>query len=210
MDPSLSSAAVIDWHDRHLRLPQWPSDGDPTSGSSEPMPSVWLWVAENHRFNALLWREEDLARRTQAPDADIATNKRRIDRFNQSRNDAVERIDECVLSAHAHVLPRADARQSSETVGAMIDRLSILSLKLHHMALQVERSDVSAAHRETASQRLVQLTHQRTDLAACLERLLAEIASGTGFFRVYRQFKMYNDPTLNPVLVAEQRAAPSR
>jgi hypothetical protein len=88
----------------------------------------------------------------------------------------------------------------------MIDRLSILSLKIHHMALQTVRTDVDDTHRETTRGRLQQLRVQRADLAACYDRLLDEIAAGTGRFKIYRQFKMYNDPTLNPALVAERAA----
>jgi hypothetical protein len=99
----------------------------------------------------------------------------------------------------------ASARASSETAGAMIDRLSILSLKVHHMGLQTTRVDVDQAHRDNALARQATLSQQRTDLAACFDRLLDEMAAGTGYFRIYRQFKMYNDPNLNPALVAERQ-----
>jgi hypothetical protein len=88
----------------------------------------------------------------------------------------------------------------------MIDRMSILALKIHHMGLQTTRTDVDDAHRAATRDKLAQLRAQRADLAGCFDRLLAEIAAGTGYFRIYRQFKMYNDPTMNPVLVAERRA----
>jgi hypothetical protein len=87
----------------------------------------------------------------------------------------------------------------------MIDRLSILSLKVHHMGLQTRRTDVDQAHRDNALARQATLSRQRADLASCFDRLLDEMAAGTGFFRIYRQFKMYNDPNLNPALVAERQ-----
>ena len=143
------------------------------------------------------WRRRNVA------DAEIAKNKRAIDGYNQKRNDAIERIDEQLL----RLLPeaRADARLSSETAGAMCDRLSILSLKIHHMRLQTLRTDVDRAHVETCLQKLGRLNEQRADLAGCLDRLLAECASGASRFKVYRQFKMYNDPKLNPAIYGEKR-----
>jgi len=174
-----------------------------------------LWVARNHFHNCQLWAEEDLARRTQVADAEIAANKRAIDRHNQARNDATERVDELLLlrlglvsaesarSDNPSALAPAGARLNSETAGAMIDRLSILALKLHAMQHQTARGDVDAAHRQASLAKLAQLQQQRTDLAACLDALLADAAAGRAYFKVYRQFKMYNDPRFNPVLVAE-------
>ena len=210
MSAPIQASLLIAFHDRCLSDPDWPGEGAGERATLQGAPHAWHWITTNHRFNCLLWAEEDLARRTLASDADIAANKRRIDRFNQARNDAIERIDDHLLQSLAAVAQRPDARQSSETPGAMIDRLSILSLKLHHMGLQTQRSDVADAHRELAKSRLGQLQLQRTDLGACLDRLMQELASGAGYFRIYRQFKMYNDPTLNPALVAEQRSGARR
>jgi len=202
------SGAILALHDACLAQPGWPAD-DTAAQASLPAgeaADVWRWVLVNHRWNCSLWAEEDLARRTRAADAEIAANKRNIDRFNQARNDAMERIDDAVLRVTAD-WPRAPgARLSSETAGAMVDRLSILALKVHHMGLQTLRTDVDEAHRETARARLAQLRQQRADLAGCLDRLLDELAAGTGWFKIYRQFKMYNDPSLNPALVAERQA----
>jgi hypothetical protein len=204
---TIRSADVTAFHDACLARPEWPDDDASARAAlpGGPLAEAWSWVLANHRFNGSLWNEEDLARRTQAADAEIATNKRRIDRFNQARNDAMERIDDALLRATAD-WPRApDARLSSETAGAMIDRMSILSLKIHHMGLQTRRTDVDDAHRESTRAKLEQLRRQRADLASCYDRLLDELRAGTGCFRIYRQFKMYNDPTLNPVLVAERQ-----
>ncbi|MEO8536358.1 MAG: DUF4254 domain-containing protein, partial [Betaproteobacteria bacterium] len=154
----------------------------------------------NHRYNSLLWDEEDLARRDDVDDAAIAANKRAIDRYNQQRNDAIERIDETLLARLADVTPQASAWHNSESAGAMIDRLSILTLKTFQMNRASNRNDATDAQRATWRQRHALMQLQRGDLARCLDRLLAEAAAGRAFWRVYRQFKMYNDPQLNPHL----------
>jgi hypothetical protein len=158
-------------------------------------------IEANHQHNGLLWAQEDLARRKLAPDSEIAGNKRAIDLHNQKRNDAIERMDEELLKGLPQ--PASGARLNSETAGAMIDRLSILSLKIHNMRLQTQRTDVDAAHIEACQRRLQRLVEQRKDLAACLDRLLEEAQRGESYFKVYRQFKMYNDPKLNPAVYGE-------
>jgi hypothetical protein len=164
---------------------------------------IWRAIEANHRHNSMLWDQEDLARRKRVPDSDIAANKRAIDAHNQQRNDAVERIDETLLQSLSAVPRTIDARLSSETAGAMIDRLSILALKITAMRKQTQREDVNAEHIESCSAKLSRLIEQRSDLAACLDRLLAECARGEGYFKIYRQFKMYNDPKLNPEIYNE-------
>ena len=214
MTVSITGAAILELHDQHLAQPDWPSATVPEDGDGN---DPWRWVRVNHFHNASLWGQEDLARRTRVSDGDIAANKRAIDRHNQARNDAVERIDELLLVALGLVSadsargdapltqPRPDARLSSETAGSMIDRLSILSLKRRAMREQTARHDVDAAHIATSRARLARLEEQRADLAACLDRPLAESREGRAWFKVYRQFKMYNDPAFNPALVAERR-----
>jgi hypothetical protein len=207
------AASITALHDRLLAAPGWPS-------SDVPAPDgLWHWVQANHRHNGLLWAEEDLARRTQVADGEIAANKRAIDRFNQARNDATERIDELLLTALGWVdaagaagdapviRAPAGARLHSETAGSMIDRLSILALKVRAMREQTLRTDVDDAHRAASAVRLARLVEQRADLASCLDALLADARAGRAWFKVYRQFKMYNDPRFNPALVAERGAA---
>jgi len=167
---------------------------------------AWPFIEANHRCNKLLWDEEDQARRKDVPESAIAANKRAIDGYNQKRNDSIERIDECLLAELEGVARRSDARMNSETAGAMIDRLSILALRIFHMRLQTRRTDASREHIETCVAKLDRLEEQRRDLAACLDRLLAECAAGTAYFKVYRQFKMYNDPTLNPYLYGRKQS----
>ena len=180
---------------------------------------VWRWAATNHRNNCLLWDEEDLARRTRSTDADITANKRAIDGYNQARNDATERVDEFLLLSLGLIDPatantdqpvsrvNASARLSSETAGSMMDRMSIMSLKIKAMTAQTVRTDVDEAHRASTKLKLHRLHEQRNDLGVCLDELLADSRLGRAYFKVYRQFKMYNDPRFNPVLVAEANAA---
>jgi len=175
------------------------------SGAAENRGALWQAVEDNHRCNCLLWDEEDLARRRNVADAEIAANKRAIDGYNQKRNDAIERIDELLLNSFSGVARKPESKPSSETAGAMIDRLSILSLKIHHMRLQTQRTDVASAHIEDCAQKLSRLNEQRTDLAACFDRLLVDCSRGESYFKVYRQFKMYNDPALNPAIYGEKR-----
>lgn len=195
----VASSAIISFHDVAVATPGW------SRQSSRHTGGVWQWIEANHRFNALLWDEEDLARRRDVPDSDIAANKRAIDGYNQLRNDAIERIDESLLERLQDVAVKADAWHNSETVGAMIDRLAILSLKIHHMTLAATRAGADDAHRRTCAEKAARLRVQRTDLARCLDTLLTRAGSGDAFWRVYRQFKMYNDPSLNPYLSNQRR-----
>lgn len=173
-------------------------------GAPAAREGLWAAIVDNHRHNSALWDEEDLARRKHVPDAAIAANKRAIDAYNQQRNDAIERMDEAILQFFASVRLREGARLNSETAGSMIDRLSILSLKIRAMRRQTERSDVDQAHVESCRARLERLVEQRRDLAGCLDRLLEEFSRGESHYRIYRQFKMYNDPSLNPALYGEK------
>ena len=201
MKPALPAAAdIVRLHDACHAVAGWAR-----SAAARHSAGAWQAVEDDHRCNCLLWEEEDLARRRQVSDSEIAGNKRAIDRYNQQRNDAIERIDENLLDLLVEIIARPDARLNSETPGAMIDRLSILSLKIHHMRLQTRRGDVDRAHVEECTAKLARLDEQRADLAACLDRLLAEAARGEACFKLYRQFKMYNDPRLNPALYGESK-----
>lgn len=193
----LQASVLVRLHDSYLAAPGWPS-APPGARSEQKRSDIWTWVETNHACNALLWNQEDQARRTDVGDAAIAACKRLIDDYNQCRNDAVEAIDELLLGMLP--VPRADARLNSETAGAMIDRLSILALKIRHMRVQTGRVEAGAQHVFACDAKLRRLIAQREDLGRCLDRLLDEARQGRGTFKVYRQFKMYNDPTLNPWL----------
>ena len=195
----VASAAIRAFHDADLER----GVGSPSelAGAS----GVWTWIEANHRCNRLLWNEEDLARRRDVADAAIVANKRAIDGYNQRRNDAIEKIDEALLERLANVSPAADAWHNSETAGSIVDRLSIMSLKTFHMRSETARTDATDAHRAACREKLARLELQRADLERCLDTLLARAAEGRAFWRVYRQFKMYNDATLNPYLYGRKR-----
>jgi hypothetical protein len=190
----VAASVIVAYHDARVAAGA-KRDADDGVGSD-----VWRFIAANHRNNHLLWDEEDQARRTDVADALIAANKRAIDRYNQQRNDAIEKIDEALLARIAGVMPATGAWHNAETAGSMIDRLSILALKTHHMHAQTMRTDATPEHVATCTAKLARLDAQRGDLACCLDTLLAHAAEGRAFWRIYRQFKMYNDPTLNPYL----------
>lgn len=210
-----TSKEIVTLHDRLLADSAWP--GPAAHALQGDTGDVWHWVRTNHRFNCLLWAEEDLARRKTVSDSEIAANKRAIDGFNQARNDATERVDELLLLALKLVNPASactdmpislvppQARLNSETAGSLIDRLSILSLKIHAMQAQTVRTDVDEDHRASSLGKLERLQVQRSDLASCLDALVADTQAGKAYFKVYRQFKMYNDPRFNPALVAETK-----
>ena len=195
----LQARDLSSFHDSRHAVAGWAK-----SGGAAMRDPLWQAVEDNHRCNCLLWDEEDLARRRNVADSEIAKNKRAIDGHNQKRNDAIERMDGLLLASFEKIKIKPDVKLNSETAGAMIDRLSILSLKVHHMRLQTERKDVDSAHIESCRLKLDRLNEQRTDLASCLERLLAECARGEAYFKIYRQFKMYNDPALNPAIYGEK------
>ena len=156
-----------------------------------------------HRANFELWHEEDKARVPGVGDAEIVRVKRAIDSLNQKRNDLVEKMD-------LWLMERLDqdvaAPLHSETPGLMIDRLSILALKIYHTREEAHRASATEAHRLRNAERLVLLEEQRGDLAGCLDALWAEVLKGTRRFKLYRQMKMYNDPELKPAVYNQKVA----
>jgi len=157
-------------------------------------------VGENHLRNFKLWHEEDLARRDDLGAEPVRVAKRAIDRYNQQRNDFIEQMDKALVGV---LKPRAEGCPFiSETPGMIIDRLSILALKDYHMQEQVDRKDVASEHRAACMQKLNVIRRQRADLTDVLESLFVDVREGKRSFRVYFQFKMYNDPSMNPQLYA--------
>lgn len=187
---------IVEYHDSCHASHLWPKDSPVIHEKN----SIWYWIQKNHKYNCQLWDEEDMARRTDVDDSDIAINKRNIDRFNQKRNDAIESIDEKILDRLVNIKVADGAWFNSETAGSIIDRLSIVSLKVLNMGIQANRSDVDTNQNEDAKNKKERLIIQRNDLLFCLNQLLQGASHGKSFYRIYRQFKMYNDPKMNPYL----------
>jgi len=187
--PDLHDELTLRWHVEALEAWRPPSD-------------QWIMlVVRQHLANFELWHTEDAARTPGATDADLARVKRRIDETNQRRNDLSEQIDIHLLEYLAQQgLPDPATTLNSESPGLMIDRLSILALKIFHTREEMERPGAPEGHAERNRERLSILTEQRSDLAICLARLWEETLAGTRRFKLYRQLKMYNDPALNPAV----------
>lgn len=185
---------VRQWH-------QSPPSPLPDPPATAPVDLLAEVIAQ-HRCNYALWHVEDEARATDVGDDVIADCKRRIDPLNQRRNDGMERVDACLLHLLGPLLPSKDAssRINTEAPGMAIDRLSILSLKIYHMAEQLERTDVSEAHLASCTEKLTTLSRQRDELADALRELIQDYLDGNKSPRIYHQCKMYNDPSLNPRL----------
>jgi hypothetical protein len=161
-------------------------------------------VQENHQRNFQLWHEEDVARRDDLGSERVHQAKRAIDRFNQERNNFIEEMDKTLVAALQPA--ESGVPKNSETPGMIIDRLSILALKEYHMREEAERADASDDHRAKCGEKLARIRLQRGDLTQSLAELLDAVRAGTRTFAVYYQFKMYNDPALNPQLYAAGRA----
>ena len=146
------------------------------------------------------WHLEDIIRDPNIDPVEALKIKRRIDVSNQERTDLVEYIDSYWLDEYKDIKPAADAKINTETPAWAIDRLSILALKIYHMEQEVARTDVDQAHRDTCQTKLSTLLSQRADLSTAIEELIEDIEAGRKYMKTYKQMKMYNDPSLNPVL----------
>jgi len=182
------------------------------SEDSSISPNLLMKVAlAQHRANFELWHEEDKARDPAADDAAVARVKRAIDALNQRRNDLMENLDRMLLAAAGDQTPTAPLH--SESPGLIVDRLSILALKLYHTAEESRRPSATDDHRQRNLDRLALIEEQRADLATCLDELWKQVLAGQRRFKLYRQMKMYNDPELNPAVysskAASKAAAPS-
>lgn len=156
-------------------------------------------------IDVVQWHLEDLIRDPQIDPVEAVVLKRRIDISNQNRTDLVEDIDTYFLNLYSSVTPAADATINTESPAWAIDRLSILAVKLYHMLEQVERTDVDEAHKAKCSAKLAVLREQRIDLITAISQLLDDFEAGRKYMKVYRQMKMYNDPSTNPVLYGSKK-----
>ena len=151
-------------------------------------------------IDAVQWHFEDIIRDPQIDPAEALVLKRRIDKSNQDRTDLVEMIDSYFWTKYKDVKANPDATINTESPAWAVDRLSILALKIYHMREQVERTDASEEHKATCQKKLNVLLEQRKDLSTAIDQLLADIEAGRKYMKVYKQMKMYNDPSTNPVL----------
>ncbi len=191
---ALHRAAVERWH---------------SSPPDNPHIGLLATVCQQHQFNFLLWHEEDIARSPDVSDPRIAAVKCAIDRYNQQRNDWIEKIDEALIEllSGEGILPRTGARLNTETPGSAIDRLSVMSLRVYHFEEQLTREGADDRHRANVAERLARCRLQHADLSRSLAELLDDIWAGRKLLKVYRQMKMYNDPSLNPYLYRSPRLA---
>jgi hypothetical protein len=168
---------------------------NPYSGNTiEHLLYLKCWI------DTVQWHMEDVVRNPQIDPVEGLQWKRRIDQSNQERTDVVEYIDSYFLEKFADVQPDAGAKINSESPAWVIDRLSILALKVYHMTEETLRTNADAQHILACTDKLNILLNQRTDLSGSLDELITDIESGRKYMKVYRQMKMYNDPALNPVL----------
>lgn len=151
-------------------------------------------------IDAVQWHLEDIIRDPEIDPVAALALKRRIDRSNQDRTDMVEEIDTYFREKYADVKPLASATINTESPAWALDRLSILALKIYHMAVEVGRPDASAEHKAKCEAKLNILLQQQVDLTTAIDTLLDDIAAGIKYMKVYRQMKMYNDADTNPVL----------
>lgn len=170
-----------------------------STGIQHQFNGFYQLVEENHAFNYQLWHAEDRARREDMGFEFVYHAKREIDQCNQQRNNRMEAMDEWLFKK-LEPAKAGECPVNSESPGMIIDRLSILSLKSYHMSLQMDRQDVDEQHKESCAKKLAVIYQQLEQLTICLENLLVDIEEKKRTFRVYHQFKMYNDPTLNPEL----------
>ncbi|OJX32209.1 MAG: hypothetical protein BGO86_08545 [Chryseobacterium sp. 36-9] len=159
----------------------------------------WILYSKNW-IDTVQWHLEDIIREEDIDPTEALKIKRRIDKLNQKRTDMVEQIDFWFYKTFENIVPDQDARINSETPAWSIDRFSILSLKIYHMSIEASRKDASEEHRLQCSRKLQVLLEQKKDLETAIDQLLSDIENGKVKMKLYKQMKMYNDESLNPVL----------
>jgi hypothetical protein len=169
-----------------------------TNGSLEYLLYHKNWI------DTVQWHLEDIIRNPNIDPTEALFIKRRIDASNQERTDMVEYIDSYFLDKYKDVQVKPTAKINTESPAWAIDRLSILALKIYHMRGEAERIDASEGHKVACNTKLNTLLEQRVDLSKAIEELIADIESGEKYMKVYKQMKMYNDPSLNPILYAQK------
>lgn len=178
---------------------------EPISNPFEKTSIEYLLYLKNW-IDTVQWHLEDLIRDPKIDPVAALQLKRRIDASNQERTDMVEYIDTYFLDKYKNAPVKDNATINTESPAWAIDRLSILALKIYHMRLEAERTDATEAHRATCNEKLNVLLEQRKDLSLAIDTLMGDIRDGVKYMKVYKQMKMYNDDTLNPVLYNKQQA----
>ena len=176
-----------------------PIDNPYTPGTIDHLLYHKNWI------DTVQWHLEDIIRDPAIDPAEALCIKRRIDKSNQVRTDMVEYVDSYLLDKYKEIVPAPDARLNTETPAWAIDRLSILALKIYHMAREAERTDVDDEHRAACRKKLDVLLSQQVDLSRAIEELIEDIEAGRKYMKTYKQMKMYNDPALNPVLYGQKK-----
>lgn len=155
-------------------------------------------------IDTVQWHLEDIIRDPAIDPVAALALKRRIDRSNQERTDLVEQIDSYFYTMYSDTQPTDSATINTESPAWAVDRLSILALKIYHMQEQVRRTDATDEHKAKCQAKLDILLQQRTDLSLAIDQLLDDFANGRKYMKVYKQMKMYNDPSTNPILYGKK------
>lgn len=166
--------------------------------------TIDAFLYEKNWIDVVQWHLEDIIRDPDIDPVRALEIKRWIDRSNQERTDLVEKIDSYFLYRFKGVNPLPDAVINTESPAWAIDRLSILAVKIYHMKEEVNRIDANREHLIACRKKLNTLVEQREDLSSAIDMLLEEIGQGRKYMKVYKQMKMYNDPSLNPVLYGKK------
>ena len=164
------------------------------SGSLEQLLYAKNWI------DTVQWHFEDIIRDENIDPIEALKLKRRIDASNQQRTDLVEYIDSYFLQKYQNITPKNDAKINTETIAWAIDRFSILVLKVYHMNEEATRESASEEHRAKCTEKLNVLLEQKKDLSKAIDQLIEDIENGDVRMKIYKQMKMYNDESLNPVL----------
>ncbi len=151
-------------------------------------------------IDTVQWHLEDIIRDPEIQPEEALKIKRRIDGSNQDRTDLVEYIDSWFYEQYQNVKTDDSAKLNTESPAWAVDRLSILALKIYHMAEQANRQSATPEQRQKAQQKLDVLMEQKTDLMTAIQELMDDYENGNKVMKVYKQMKMYNDADLNPVL----------
>lgn len=189
---SIFERCIVDYH-KHDNV-DFQIENPYDKGSLEHLLYAKNWI------DTVQWHLEDIIRNPNIDPVEALAIKRRIDASNQDRTDMVEYTDSYFLQKYSDIKLVDGARLNTESPAWAVDRLSILALKIYHMAQEANRKDVSDSHIESCKTKLKVLLEQRVDLSTAIEELIEDIEAGRKYMKAYKQMKMYNDPALNPVL----------